>query len=178
MDKAPCRIALVHDWLITFGGAERVLLEMHRMFPTAPIYTLFHDPHGTPEELEDALIIPSVLNRFPGATRRYQSLLPLYPYAIEQFDLGDYDLVISLSHAAAKGVLTTSRQVHLSYCYTPMRYVWNLYQTYLKHTRLSRFREGVFRVAAHYLRMWDWQAAQRVDHFIAISETVKARIRR
>ena len=176
MDKAPSRIALVHDWLITFGGAERVLIEMHRLFPTAPIYTLFYDPRSTPDELLDAHIVPSLLNRFPGALRRYQSLLPLYPYAVEQFDLTGYDLVISLSHAAAKGVLTTARQMHLCYCYTPMRYVWDLYQTYLRHTRLSRFRETVFRVAAHYLRLWDWQAAQRVDRFIAISETVKARI--
>ncbi len=176
MDKAPSRIALVHDWIVTFGGAERVLIEMHRLFPTAPIFTLFHDPGGTPEELDDAHIIPSVLNKFPGATHRYQSLLPLYPYAVEQFDLRDYDLVISLSHAAAKGVLTHSRQTHLCYCYTPMRYVWDLYQTYLKHTRLSRFRETVFRASAHYLRMWDWQAAQHVDRFIAISETVQRRI--
>jgi glycosyltransferase involved in cell wall biosynthesis len=176
VDRPPSRIALVHDWIITFGGAERVLIEMHRLFPTAPIYTLFHDPQGTPEELDDALIIPSVLNKFPSAIRRYQSLLPLYPYGIEQFDLREYDLVISLSHAAAKGVLTHSRQMHLCYCYTPMRYVWDLYQTYLKHTRLSRFRENVFRASAHYLRMWDWQAAQRVDRFIAISETVQRRI--
>jgi len=176
VDNTPSRIALVHDWIVTFGGAERVLIEMHRMFPTAPIYTLFHDPEGTPEELDDALIVPSVLNRFPGAVNRYQSLLPLYPYAIEQFDLSGFDLVISLSHAAAKGVLTGANQMHLCYCYTPMRYVWELYQTYLKHTRLSRFRELVFRASSHYLRMWDWQAAQRVDRFVAISETVQRRI--
>ena len=176
MDKAPSRIALVHEWLITFGGAERVLIEMHKMFPTAPIFTLFHDAEGTPEELADAHIVPSVLNRLPGATRRHQSLLPFYPYGVEQFDLSDYDLVISLSHAAAKGVLTHSRQTHLCYCYTPMRYVWELYHTYLKHTRMSRFRESVFRIAAHYLRIWDWQTAQRVDKFIAISETVQRRI--
>lgn len=176
MDNTPSRIALVHDWIVTFGGAERVLIEMHRLFPTAPIYTLFHDPEGAPEELDDALIVPSVLNRFPGAVSRYQSLLPLYPYAIEQFDLSGFDLVISLSHAAAKGVLTGANQMHLCYCYTPMRYVWELYQTYLKHTRLSRFRGFVFRASSHYLRMWDWQAAQRVDRFVAISETVQRRI--
>jgi len=178
VDKAPARIALVHDWLITFGGGERVLIEMHRLFPTAPIYTLFSDPDGIPDELEDALIVPSVLQKFPGAPRSYQTWLPFYPYAIEQFDLGGFDIVISLSHCAAKGVLTRAGQTHLSYCFTPMRYIWDHYHTYLKHLRLSKFRELVFRVTAGFLRQWDYVSAQRVDHFIAISETVKERIER
>jgi len=178
MDKAPTRIALVHDWLITFGGAERVLIEMHKLFPTAPIYTLFSDPEGIPDELEDALIEPSLLQRFPGAPRSYQTWLPLYPYAVEQFDLSDFDIVISLSHAAAKGVLTHAGQTHMCYCYTPMRYIWDHYQTYLNTLRMSKFRELAFRMTATFLRQWDYASAQRVDHFIAISETVKERIER
>ena len=178
MNKPPARIALVHDWLITFGGGERVLIEMHRLFPTAPIYTLFSDPEGVPDELEDAMIVPSVLQKFPGAPRSYQSWLPFYPYAIEQFDLDGFDVVISLSHCAAKGVLTRAGQTHLCYCFTPMRYIWDHYHTYLKHLRLSGFRELVFRLTASFLRQWDYVSAQRVDHFIAISETVKERIER
>ncbi len=178
MDSPPKRIALVHDWIVTFGGAERVLIEMHKLFPTAPIFTLFLDEDAVPEELEDALIIPSVLQRFPKALANYQSLLPLYPYAAEQFDLTGFDVVISLSHAGAKGVITSSAQKHLCYCFTPMRYVWDHYHTYLKKLKLSPLRSLAFRLSASYLRQWDFVSAQRVDHFIAISETVKERIER
>lgn len=178
MDKRPARVALVHDWLVTFGGGERVLIEMHRLFPTAPIYTLFCDPAGVPDELEDASIMPSLLQKFPGAPGSYQTWLPFYPYAVEQFDLGEFDIVISLSHCAAKGVLTGAGQIHLCYCFTPMRYIWDHYHTYLKHLRLSKFRELVFRVTASFLRQWDYVSAQRVDHFIAISDTVRERIGR
>ena len=172
------RIALVHDWVTTFGGAERCLILLHQMFPDAPIYTLVHDRSSTPPELERATIITSPLQRMPGATRNWQKYLPLMPYSIEQLDLRGYDLVISSSHAVAKGVLTDSSQKHLCYCYTPMRYVWDLYQTYLEHTRLSPLAAWAFRWSAHYLRMWDLQSAQRVDKFVAISATIQQRIRR
>lgn len=173
----PVKVALVHDWLTTFGGAERCLVLLHRLYPTAPIYTLVHDENNTPPELEDAHIITSHLQRLPGATTNWQRFLPGMPYAIEQFDLSGYDLVISSCHAVAKGVLTHSRQRHLCYCYTPIRYIWDLYHTYLKHTRLSPLAERVFRLTAHYLRQWDYSAAQRVDKLLAISDTIKARIR-
>ena len=173
----PAKIAIVHDWLTSFGGAERCLILLHRLFPTAPIYTLVHDHRITPPELADAHIITSYLQRLPGALSNYQRLLPLMPYAIEQFDLSGFDLVISSSHAVAKGVLTHSAQRHLCYCYTPMRYVWDLYHTYLDNTKLSRFSGRVFRLTAHYLRQWDFAAAQRVDKFLAISETVRRRIK-
>ena len=172
------RIALVHDWIITFGGAERVLIQMHKLFPTAPIFTLFWDERATPAELEDALIVPSVLQRFPRAIASYQSLLPLYPYAIEQFDLSRFDLIISLSHASAKGVLKGPAQKHICYCFTPMRYIWDHYHTYLRNLRLSPLKSLAFRLTATYLRQWDYSSSQRVDHFIAISETVKERIER
>jgi len=175
---APARVALVHDWLTTFGGAERCLVLLHRMFPTAPIYTLIHDRKRTPGELADAHIITSHLQRLPGSTSNWQRFLPAMPYAIEQFDLSGYDLVISSCHAVSKGVLTNSNQQHLCYCYTPIRYVWDLYQTYLQHTRLSLIAERVFRLSAHYLRQWDYSAAQRVDRFLAISRTVQRRIKR
>lgn len=176
LDQA--RIAIVHDWVTSFGGAERCLIQLHKLFPTAPVFTLVHDSKNTPDDLASAHIIPSVLQSIPGAVRDYQRLLPLMPFAIEQHDLRGFDLVVSSSHAVAKGVLTSAGQQHLSYCYTPMRYVWDLYQTYLEHTRLSPWQARVFRWSAHYLRQWDYSSAQRVDKFLAISETVRRRIKR
>lgn len=173
---APPKIALVHDWLTTFGGAERCLILMHRMFPTAPIYTLVCDRRNLPPELEDAHIITSHLQHLPGAVSNWQRFLPAMPNAIEQFDLREFDLIVSSSHAVAKGVLTHARQRHLCYCYTPMRYIWDLYHTYLNHTRLSWAAERVFKLTAHYLRIWDFASAQRVDKFLAISETIRQRI--
>lgn len=173
---APAKVAIVHDWLTTFGGAERCLILMHQLFPTAPIYTLVHDKRNTPPELEDAHIIPSHLQGLPGATSNWQRFLPAMPGAIEQFDLRAYDLILSSSHAVAKGVMTHARQKHLCYCYTPMRYIWDLYHTYLRQTRMSPLVERLFRLTAHYLRIWDYASAQRVDKFLAISETVRDRI--
>lgn len=175
---ARARVAIVHDWITSFGGAERCLILLHQMFPQAPIFTLVHDKRNTPPELRDATIFTSPLQRMPGATRNYQKYLPFMPYAVEQLDLRGYDLVISSSHAVAKGVLTHTSQRHLCYCYTPMRYVWDLYQTYLEHTSLSPLADKGFRWSAHYLRMWDLQSAQRVDKFVAISKTVQKRIKR
>jgi len=120
---APARVALVHDWITTFGGAERCLILLHRLFPTAPIYTLVHDKKNSPPELDDAHIITSHLQRLPGATTNWQRFLPAMPYAIEQLDLSGYDLVISSCHAVSKGVLTDTKQKHLCYCYTPIRYI-------------------------------------------------------
>jgi len=174
---APAKIALVHDWLTTFGGAERCLILLHQLFPTAPIYTLVHDKRNTPPELEDAHIITSHLQRLPGATSNWQRFLPAMPNAIEQFDLREYDLIVSSSHAVAKGVLTHARQKHLCYCYTPMRYIWDLYQTYLEQTRMSPLVERAFRMTAHYLRIWDYASAQRVDKILAISATIRDRIK-
>jgi glycosyltransferase involved in cell wall biosynthesis len=171
------RVALVHDWLTSFGGAERCLILLHQLYPTAPIFTLVCDRRSLPPELEDAQIFTSSLQRLPGATSNWQRFLPAMPLAIEQFDLRDFDLILSSSHAVAKGVLTHPAQKHLCYCYTPMRYIWDLYHTYLDYTELSPLAERAFRLTAHYLRQWDFASAQRVDKFLAISETVRRRIR-
>lgn len=174
---AAAKVAIVHDWLTSFGGAERCLIQLHALFPTAPIYTLVHDKRNTPPELQDAHIITSHLQKLPGAVTDYQKFLAAMPYAVEQFDLRGFDLVISSSHAVAKGVLTNFNQQHLCYCYTPMRYIWDLYQTYLEQSRLSALMERAYRATAHYLRQWDYASAQRVGKFIAISETVRKRIK-
>ncbi len=174
----PLRVCLLHDWLTSFGGGERVLIELHRLFPTAPIFTLVCDRRRLPEELKGAKIETSFIQHLPGATRNWSRYLPLFPLAVEQFDLRGYDLIISSCHAVIKGVLKPAGATHLCYCYTPPRYVWDLYQTYLAETRLSPFARRVFVASAHYLRLWDRLASERVDYFVAISQTVRERIER
>lgn len=168
------RVAITTDWLNSFGGAERVLIELHRMFPDAPIYTTVHDPTGLPEFMRKWDIRTSFLQRIPFARKRHQAFLPLMPLAFEEFDFSDYDLVFTTSSACAKGVITRPGVVNICYCYTPTRYLWDLYHDYTRKRQGRIFIAGM----AHWLRMWDRMAADRVDHFLAISEEVAGRIRR
>jgi len=125
------RVALVHDWLTGMRGGERVLDELCGLFPDADLYTLVHVPGSTSKRIENRRIFTSPLSRLPGAARHYRKLLPLFPWAIERFRLKDYDLVLSSSHAVAKGVRPPPGAVHLCYCFTPMRYVWDQADAYL-----------------------------------------------
>jgi glycosyltransferase involved in cell wall biosynthesis len=168
------RVAITTDWLNSFGGAERVLIELHRMFPEAPIYTSVYDPAGLPPEMQGWDVRPSFLQRIPFARRRHQWLLPLMPLAFEQFDLSEYDLVITTSSACAKGVLTRPDTLNLCFCHTPTRYLWDLYHEYVRGHRAAPLIAPV----AHWLRMWDRLAADRVDHFVANSRETAARIAR
>ncbi len=172
----PPRIAILHDWLTTFGGAERCLILFHKLFPTAPIYTLVCNRRNLPPELGNARIITSFIDKLPDASNKYPNYLPLMPRAVEQWNLSDYDIILSSCHCCVKGALTREDQAHICYCYTPTRYIWDLHHDYLKLTKLSGIKRRVFEWTAHYLRMWDYCAAQRVDKFIAISETVGRRI--
>jgi glycosyltransferase involved in cell wall biosynthesis len=177
MDKGP-RIALVHDWLTSRGGAERVLEAMLGLFPDAVVHTLFYRPElfrGT--SLAGREVRPSPLDRFPWARMHYRSYLPLMPLAVEQFDLSGFDAVISISDAVAHGVLTHPDQLHINYILTPMRYIWDLQPDYLRSRALrSPIRAALFRLLAHYLRLWDGAASRRVDHFVAISRWVAQRV--
>ena len=170
------RIALVHDWVNGLRGGERVLHELACLWPEADLYTLFHVPGATTAAIDGLRIRTSALNRLPGSRRHYRALLPLFPLAIERFHLTGYDLVVSISHAVAKGARVDSRIPHLCYCLTPMRYVWDQADAYLGR--------GVRRALAaplmHYLRRWDRRtsAPDRVTRFVAISRTVAGRIRR
>ncbi len=170
------RSAIVHDWLITgIGGSEKVLQAIHQLYPS-PIYTLVKgELKGSYfEELE---IISSFIQKLPRAIKKYKSYLPLFPLAIEHFDLTAYDLIISSSHCAAKGALTSPEQKHICYCHTPMRYAWELMHDYLRETKLDRGIKGFFaKMILHYMRGWDVHSAHRVDHFIANSEYVARRI--
>ena len=171
------RSALVHDWLISgVGGGEKVLEAIHRLFPS-PIYTLVQNKsklQGT--YFQDLEIHSSFIQKFPKAETKYKNYLPFFPLAIEQFDVTSFDLVISSSHCAAKGIITSPDQLHVCYCHTPMRYAWDLTHEYLKECR--GIKGALARLFLHYLRGWDAQSAQRVDHFVANSEYVAQRIKK
>lgn len=172
------KVALIHDWLTAMGGAEKVLESLIKMYP-ADLFTLVKNTKnlkGTPfEELE---VKTSFIQKLPRAEKKYRSYLPLFPLAIEQFDLSDYDLVISSSHSTAKGVLTHADQMHICYCHTPMRYAWDLYQQYLREARLKSGLRGIMaKCFLHYLRMWDANSSARVNAYLANSHYVARRIK-
>ncbi len=172
------RSAIVHDWVIDLAGAEKCLASIYRIFPS-DLYSLL----TRPQTLERLQIPPetvqtSFISRMPQAEKRYRSYLPLFPTAVESFDLSDYELVLSSSHSVAKGVLTHAAQLHICYCYTPMRYAWDLYHQYLRDAGLDHGLQGIAaRAMLHYLRLWDQSSVSRVRHFIAISEYIARRIR-
>ena len=168
------KVAIVADWMSNVGGGGRVLTHLKAMYPDAPIYTSIVDRATLPAHMQGWDIRPSFLQRVPFAKRRYQSFLPLMPIAFEQFDLREYDLVLSTSSACAKGVITSAPTVHISYCYTPCRYIWDLYHDYTRELR----GRALIAPVAHWLRMWDRLSSDRVDHFVAISHEVADRVRR
>jgi glycosyltransferase involved in cell wall biosynthesis len=173
-------IAVVHDWLIAKGGAENVLQALTEIYPNAPVYTLVYDARGPCGEfLADRQVVTSFLQRFPQSTLRYRSFLPLMPLAIEQFDLSPYEIVISSSHAVAKGILTHPDQLHVCYCYTPIRYAWDLQHQYLRQSGLEHGAKGwLAKGILHYIRLWDTRTSNGVDAFIAISRFIAQRIRK
>ncbi|HVS16209.1 MAG TPA: glycosyltransferase [Thermoanaerobaculia bacterium] len=170
------RVALVHDWLTGMRGGEKVLEEIAGLFPQAPIHTLIHLPGRVSERLESHPIRTSFLQRAPFVERRYRHYLPLFPSAIESFDLSGFDLVISSSHCVAKGALPAPHAVHLCYCHTPMRYAWDQEAEYFPRRSgpIARARGMLL----SRLRTWDAASAARVDLFVANSTFVRQRIRR
>jgi len=167
------RVAIVHYWLLNMRGGERVLEGLCHLLPSADIFTLFYDPEKVSPELRSHRIRASFLNPLKCV---YRSLLPLMPIALEQFDLRDYDLVISSESGPAKGVLTNSRARHICYCHTPMRYIWDLYPMYQSEILRSFWKRAMAVPLTHYLRMWDYAAAARVDEFVANSVNTQNRI--
>jgi glycosyltransferase involved in cell wall biosynthesis len=173
------RTAIIHEWLVTMAGAESVLQSIYKLYP-GTIYTLFHDPQGiVGAPFADAPIYMSMLQRLPFGKKHHRAFLPLYPMAIEQFDLRDHDLVISSSYAVAKGVLTSSDQLHICYCHSPMRYIWDLTFQYLDAAGLKGgLKSFIVRAIFHYIRMWDQSSAIRVNEFIANSHYIAHRIQK
>jgi glycosyltransferase involved in cell wall biosynthesis len=174
------RTAIVHDWLVTHGGAEAVLEQLLMLHPEADLFTLVdHVPPAERGFLGGHTPRTSPLQRAPWVRRRYRAYLPLMPVVVEQFDLSAYDVVISSSYAVAKGVLARPDAVHVSYCHSPMRYAWDLQHQYLRESGLGRGVRGwAARYMLHRLRLWDARSADGVDTFVANSRYVAQRIRR
>jgi glycosyltransferase involved in cell wall biosynthesis len=172
------RVAFVRDWLTVYAGADRVMDAALELFPGAPVYTLIYQSENfVGRRVHQHPVHTSFIDRLPWGRRNYRTYLPLMPWAIEQFDLSGYDVVISMSHVVAKGVLTRADQLHISYVFTPMRYAWDLYFQYLRELRLTRGMKSLaVRAFLHYLRTWDVATAHRPDVMIAASEYVAQRI--
>ncbi|TAM84297.1 MAG: glycosyltransferase family 4 protein [Acidobacteria bacterium] len=170
------RVAVVQFWLSGYGGSEKVLEALGEIFPQADFYALVVADGGIPASLRGRKWTTSFVDRIPGARRWYRNLLPLYPFALEQFDLSEYDLVISSESGPAKGVITSPRSCHICYCLSPMRYVWDMYHEYRR--KMNPLARAAFSLAAHYARQWDVTTAARVDYFAAISDYVAARVRK
>nr|WP_184415913.1 glycosyltransferase family 4 protein [Rhodanobacter sp. MP7CTX1] len=172
------RIAIVHDWLTTYAGAERVLEQLLSMYPQADLFAVCDFvPEGDRHFLQGRTPTTSFIQKLPGARKRYRNYLPLMPLAMEQLDVSGYDIVISSSHAVAKGVLTGPDQLHVSYVHTPIRYAWDLQHQYLRESGLNHGLKGwLARVLLHRIRVWDSRTASGVDAFVANSQFIGRRI--
>jgi glycosyltransferase involved in cell wall biosynthesis len=170
------RVAIIHYWLLGMRGGEKVIEALCEMYPQADIFTHVYVPEMVSERIRRHRIIPTFINSLPRAASMYKTYLPLMPLALEQLDLRGYDLVISSESGPAKGIIPPPDSLHVCYCHTPMRYIWNMYHDYRNSAgRLTRL---MMPPLSHYLRMWDVTSAARVDSFVANSTTVARRIQR
>jgi glycosyltransferase involved in cell wall biosynthesis len=170
------RVAIVHHWFISRAGGERVVDTIASLFPNADLFTLFLDKQKLSPALQEHKITTSFLDRSRVARRAHRHFLPFFPLAVEMLDLSGYDLIITSDSGPMKGVLTDPHSTHICYCHSPMRYLWDGYSAYLRS--MPPLTRTLFGLAAHYVRNWDYAAAQRVDHFIANSMYVAGRIRK
>lgn len=174
------KVAIVQEWLVTVGGSDKVVKAILDVFPNADIYTLV-----AKKDVCDELGIPwekvhtSFIQKMPLGTTKHRAYLPLFPFAIEQFDLRGYDVVISSSHCVAKGILTKADQLHICYCHSPIRYCWDMYNEYLEESHLDKgFKSWLVRLMLHPIRQFDAIAGSRVDYYISNSDYVGQRIRK
>lgn len=172
------KVAIVHDWLTTYAGAERVLEQLLRLYPQADLFAVCDFvPESGRHFLQGRKPTTTFIQKLPGACKRYRNYLPLMPLAIEQLDVSGYDIVISSSHAVAKGVLTGPDQLHVSYVHTPIRYAWDLQHQYLRESGLDHGLKGwLARLLLHRIRLWDSRTANGVDAFVANSRFIGRRI--
>ncbi|OGJ42982.1 hypothetical protein A2974_01495 [Candidatus Peregrinibacteria bacterium RIFCSPLOWO2_01_FULL_48_20] len=171
------KIAIVCDWLTVFAGGERVIYEMHQLFPRAPIYTTLYNKKKCPE-FAQADVRQSWLRFIPGAKWAHRLFLPFMPLVFERLDLSEYDLVLSSSHSAAKGILTQPGTLHVTYCHSPMRYVWDHSHSYQNQFRSFLPLQILYKPLLHRIRLWDRLAAERVDRYLTNSKYVAARIQK
>jgi glycosyltransferase involved in cell wall biosynthesis len=174
------KIAIVQEWLVSVGGSDKVVKAISEVYPEADIYTLVAN-RKTCEELgfDYSKIKTSFIQKLPFGKTRHRMYLPLMPFAVEQFDLREYDIIISSSHAVAKGVLTKAHQLHICYCHSPIRYAWDLYHEYLHDAGLHKGLKGfVAKYILHRLRQWDMLSSFRVDYYISNSDYIAKRIKK
>jgi len=170
------RVAIVHYWFIGRAGGEKVVEAFAEIFPQADLFCLVADQSTMAPALKHRKLTTSFLQRVPGARKYHRYFLFLQPVALEQFDLSEYDLVISSESGPAKGVITPARTCHICYCHSPMRYIWEMYPQY-KRT-MNPLVRMIFALVAHYIRMWDVASSKRVDYFVANSRFIASRIRK
>jgi glycosyltransferase involved in cell wall biosynthesis len=170
------KVAIIHYWLVGMRGGEKVIEALCEMYPQADIFTHVYVPEMVSDPIRRHRIVPTFINTLPRAAKMYKTYLPLMPLALEQLDLRGYDLIISSESGPAKGVIAPSDSIHVCYCHTPMRYIWNMYHDY--RNSAGRLTQWMMPPLSHYLRMWDVASAARVDSFVANSATVARRIRR
>jgi glycosyltransferase involved in cell wall biosynthesis len=176
MENKKLKVCIVHDWLVSYAGADRVVDHIHHVFPDAVIYTLVYDEKNMPTWFQSYDIRTTWVQKIPFSSKIYRLLLPLMPGAFEALDLSEYDLVISSSSSCAKGVITRPDALHICYCHTPTRYVWDFYYTY--HDNANWLVRHVMAHEIHKLRVWDKCAADRVDYFVANSHYIAQRIKK
>jgi glycosyltransferase involved in cell wall biosynthesis len=174
------KIAIVHEWFDTYAGSERVVAQMLDVFPEADVFALVDFiPAEQRGFLKNKKVTTTFIQHLPFARKYFRNYLPLFPYAIEQLDLSDYDIIISSSHAVAKGVLTNGEQLHICYCHSPMRYAWDLYHQYIRDNGLLKSLKGFFvKRVLHKIRVWDQSGANRVNSYIANSNYIARRIKK
>ena len=170
------KVAIIHYWLVGMRGGEKVIEALCEMYPQADIFTHVYVPEMVSDRIRRHNVIPTFINALPRAARMYKTYLPLMPLALEQLDLRGYDLIISSESGPAKGIIAPSEALHVCYCHTPMRYIWNMYHDY--RSGAGRLARLMMPPLTHYLRMWDVTSAARVDSFVANSATVARRIHR
>jgi glycosyltransferase involved in cell wall biosynthesis len=170
------KVAIVHYWLVGMRGGEKVIEALCEMYPQADIFTHVYVPKMVSEKIRQHRIIPTFINSLPHSAKLYKRYLPLMPLALEQLDLRGYDLIISSESGPTKGIIPPPEALHVCYCHTPMRYVWNMYHEY--RAGAGWLTRTIMPPVSHYLRMWDITSAARVDSFVANSATVAGRIRR
>jgi len=172
------KIALAHDYLNQFGGAERVLKVLCELFPDAPIYTLFYDRDAIGDIFAGHEIRTSFLQKVPGVKKYHRFFPLLMPLAIEQFDFSDFDIVLSVAASFAKGIITKPTTCHVCYCLTPPRFLWDSSQKFVEDFGYPGFIKKLLPPSVSYLRVWDREASLRVDEFVAISDFVKDRVKK
>ena len=171
------KVAIVHDFLNQYGGAERCIEALHEVFPQAPIYTSIYIPNNLPEVFRTMDIRTSFMQKFPFLNRHFKKYLLFYPKAIKSFDLSAYDVILSSSSAFAKGIKKSKNTIHICYCYTPMRFAWDT-KSYIEKEKFSIFEKMAIALSVNILKKWDLRSNRSVDYFAAISKAVEARIKR